>query len=225
MKTSTSHFNGPDHQANRTSFQKEYLTSLLQYARHVIFPRLIASLILFLASIILSQAQERDQKTQARILLRQAMLDIDRLDYDKAITKLLDHRSISQENANVCYLLGISYLYSGKRPRSMEKASFYLNKAAKNINTEYEFWILDEMAAPPETFYHLGKAEEQLEKFEEAANAFENYLVILEEDKQITRSKMYALIKQTALEFQMAADNKSSEESVVDLNLTRNDFD
>ena len=152
------------------------------------------------------------------------MLDIDRLDYDKAITKLLEHRMISDENANVCYLLGISYLYSDNRPRSKEKASFYLRKAAKNVDTAYEFWILDETAAPPETYYHLGKAEEQLQNYEQAAIAFEDYLTILDENQKLSGGRMYALIKRTAIEFQTASQNQSRSDQPTELQLARSKY-
>jgi len=190
-----------NNQNNDSPNHQPWLTPILRFFA----PRLFFSLLFFILSVLFSQAQEKQLTTDSRILLRQAMLDVDRMSYDKAITKLLDLRSQTSENANIDYLLGTCYLYS-KRILTFEKAVFYLSNASKNISSEYSDWDLEETSAPTDVLYHLGKAQEKLGHYEQAAVAFEDYLVILSEDALIKRSKMYSLIEKMANDFQMAAE-------------------
>jgi len=179
-------------------------------------PRIFFSFLFFVLSVVLTQAQEDNLNTNSRIILRQAMLDIDRLKYDKAITKLLQLRWQHKENANINYLLGSSYLYSSSSMKSVEQAAFYLSQASKKISPDYQTWDLSESSAPSEVLYHLGKAQEKLGNYSQAAEAFEDFLVILSEDENIQRSKMYRVIEKTALEFQLAVDkeiNQSAEKT------------
>ena len=147
-----------------------------------------------------------------RIVLRQAMLDIDRMDYDKAIVKLLEVRSNTPENANVNYLLGKSYLYGEV---SYEKAVFYLNRAATSVTDEYEDWDLDETRAPSETVYLLAMAYENLEQFDLAADLYSIFLMELKNEGKLDESsKTYAIISQSAERSRIAAANRSSDEQV-----------
>ena len=166
--------------------------------------RMIAILLLQLGLLVPATAQRPELSIEKRILLRQAMLDIDRLEYDKAISKLLLVRDSDSINPNLAYLLGRSYLYSN-RPRSLEKAIFYLTKASVSPNDDYLEWDLDEQDAPMEVFYHLGKAQEKLGLYEPAAESYENLLDHLAKDANIHRSKMYDLIMQNAKDCQMAS--------------------
>jgi tetratricopeptide (TPR) repeat protein len=142
-----------------------------------------------------------------RIMLRQAMLDIDRMQYDKAIVKLLEVRANTEENANVNHLLGKCYLYGEV---SYEKAVFYLSRAAEDATEEYEEWDLDETRAPLETFYLLAKAYENTELFDMAAEYYAMFLDSLEGGKVNASSRTYAIINQSATNCRIAAANQAA---------------
>lgn len=158
--------------------------------------------------------------TENRILLRQAMLDMDRLEYGNAIQKLLQVRQHEEQNANVNYLLGVCYLH-GKSVKAPAKAAFYLSRASASVSSDYEKWDLDEINAPPRAMFQLGTAYEHLDEYAKASECYENYLAHLETKDGVERSKMYAMIKQSALECQLAADNLSR--AFVPNNLAEND--
>ncbi|MCB9192349.1 MAG: hypothetical protein H6603_01925 [Flavobacteriales bacterium] len=147
-----------------------------------------------------------------RILLRQAMLDIDRMDYDKAIVKLLEVRSNTGENANVNHLLGKCYLYGEV---SAEKAVFYLNRASAEATAEYEDWDLDETRAPLETLYLLAKAYESTEHYDMAADFYAQFLESMEGGKVKASSRTYAIISQNATNCRIAAANQASSDEQV----------
>lgn len=142
-----------------------------------------------------------------RILLRQAMLDMDRLEYDKAITKLLEVRANTEENANVSHMIGLCYLYGQDSP---QKAVFYLNRAASNVSEEYESWDLDETSAPVQTTYHLAKAYEALEDFEKAADYYAQFLDHLDSGAKVASSRTYTIISNNAKNCRLAAKSKSA---------------
>lgn len=142
-----------------------------------------------------------------RILLRQAMLDMDRLEYDKAITKLLEVRANTEENANVSHMIGLCYLYGQDSP---QKAVFYLNRAASNVSEEYESWDLDETSAPVQTTYHLAKAYEALEDFEKASDYYAQFLDHLDSGAKVASSRTYTIISNNAMNCRLAAKSKSA---------------
>ena len=148
-----------------------------------------------------------NEDVKYRILLRQAMLDMDRLDYDKAITKLLEVRSNTEENANVNQMIGVCYLYGEK---SVEKAVFYLNRAVTEASTAYEEWDLDETRAPIQTAYHLAKAYEALEDFEKAGVYYAQFLNHLDTDSNMASSRTYSIISRSAENCRIAAADQRS---------------
>ena len=163
-----------------------------------------AVLVLFMlltVGISIAAAAPTDE-VKYRILLRQAMLDIDRMDYDKAIVKLLDVRANTEENANLNHLLGVCYLNSGK---SYEKAVFYLNRALTDVSADYEEWVLEETRAPLEVMYLLAKAYEKTEQFDMAADLYAQFLASLQTGKLNPSSKTYALISKSAENCRIAA--------------------
>jgi tetratricopeptide (TPR) repeat protein len=137
-----------------------------------------------------------------RILLRQAMLDIDRMDYDKAITKLLEVRANTPENANVNHMLGVCYLYGES---DAEKSVFYFNRAVAHASADYEEWDLDETKAPIETAYHLAKAYEQLQDYAQAAEYYSAFLAFLGADSYALSNRIKALIGSSAERCRLAA--------------------
>lgn len=143
-----------------------------------------------------------NEDVKYRILLRQAMLDIDRMDFDKAIVKLLEVRSNTDDNANVDHLLGMSYLYGEV---SAEKAVYYLSRAASEATVDYEEWDLDETRAPIETVYMLAKAYEVTEHFDMAADFYSQFLASLNEDQLDKESRTYGIINRSAVECRLAA--------------------
>ncbi|MCF8275627.1 MAG: tetratricopeptide repeat-containing protein [Flavobacteriales bacterium] len=142
-----------------------------------------------------------------RIMLRQAMLDMDRLDFDKAAAKLLEVRANSEENANVNHMLGMCYLYGQD---ASEKAVFYLNKAAKHAAVDFESWDLDEKRAPIESVYHLAKAYENLQDFAKAARYYEQYLATINNGAD-NGSRTYAMIHRNMEKCKAATIENSAE--------------
>lgn len=157
-----------------------------------------------------------NDEVKYRILLRQAMLDIDRMEYDKAVVKLLEVRNNTEANANVDHLLGKCYLYGDL---SSEKAVFYLNRAAEQTSTAYESWDLDETNAPVETLYLLAKAYENSEHFDMAAQFYAQFVESVENGVIDVSSRTYAILSQNAERCRLAAaaqESKSQMDVVAD---------
>lgn len=168
----------------------------------------IVLFMLLTVGISIAAAAPTDE-VKYRILLRQAMLDIDRMDYDRAIVKLLEVRSNTEENANVNHLLGVCYLYSGI---SNEKAVFYLSRALPEASAEYEEWVLEETRAPLEVMYLLAKAYERTEQFDMAAELYGQFLASLTTGRLSSSSKTYALISKSAESCKLAAAEQGKSE-------------
>jgi tRNA A37 threonylcarbamoyladenosine modification protein TsaB len=166
-----------------------YLSLAQKPASHLLLS-LAIGLGLVSMTTLRAQAQQHNKANEHRILLKQAMLDIDRLNYDAAMQKLLDLNRFSNGNAHTDYLLGKCYLYSNTN-NSFEKAAAYLNKAAESINPDYEFWVLNETQAPIDVLYHMGKAYEKLEFYEEATASLNAYLDLLarKNDSHLARAQ------------------------------------
>lgn len=175
---------------------------------------LIVLFMLLTLGISIASAAPANDEVKYRILLRQAMLDMDRLEYEKAIIKLLEVRANTEENPNVNQMLGICYLYGRE---DAEKAVFYLNRAAQFASTEFEEWDMDEKRSPIQTLYHLGKAYEQLNDMAKAAEFYTQYLAFLEVDPLASKSRTFAMIKRNANNCYVAAQNQvqQTENNVV----------
>ncbi len=144
--------------------------------------------------ISLAASAQQPDSVRTRILLRQAMLDMDREHYDKAVVKLLEVRAANPENANVNQMLGKCFLHGSGEPG---KAIFYFNKAVDHITAEHEEWDLDETRAPLETAYLLAQAYEQEGRMAEAAASYERFIAAAEQ-LPMAKSRTYALIAQSA---------------------------
>lgn len=175
---------------------------------------LIVLFALLTLGISIASASPSNDEVKYRILLRQAMLDMDRMEYEKAIIKLLEVRSNTEENPNVNQMLGICYLYGRE---DAEKAVFYLIRAAQFATTEFEEWDMDEKRAPVQTLYHLGKAYEQLNDLAMAAEYYNQYLAFLEVDPLASKSRTFAMIKRNANNCYLAAQKQvpQTENNVV----------
>lgn len=143
-----------------------------------------------------------------RILLRQAMLDMDRLEYGKALEKLLEVRSNTEDNANVNYMLGICYLH---RPGATEQAAFYLNRAVPFASDEYEEWDLDETNAPSQVAYYLATAYEQLEEYEKAAEFYDQFLTSMQPPGKPNTSRTFAIISSKAEQCKLATAKQTAD--------------
>jgi tetratricopeptide (TPR) repeat protein len=153
-------------------------------------------------SIFTASAQDN---VKYRIMLRQAMLDMDRIEYDKALIKLLEVRANTAENANVSHMIGLCYLYGQE---SADKAAFYLNQAVKSVSKDYQEWDLDETNAPLQTAYHLAIAYEKLEDFGRAAGFYQQYLALVSNPDKPNTSRTYAIISSNADRCQLAAEKQ-----------------
>lgn len=144
-----------------------------------------------------------NDEVKYRIILRQAMLDMDRFEYDKALVKLLEVKANTEENANVDHLLGKCYLYGNV---SYEKAAFYLNRAVANVSADHEEWVLEEQSAPLETYFLLGIAYEQTEHFDLAAEFYGQFLMTcVQSGKVDASSRTFAIISRAADNCRLAA--------------------
>lgn len=152
-------------------------------------------------------ANAQNDQLKYRILLRQAMLDMDRADYDKAASKLLEVRANTAPNANVDHMLGVCYLYGEGEPA---KAAFYFERAAQNVSPDHEDWDLDETRAPIETYYQLAKAYEDLRDFAKASELYGKFLMAMEVGKVKASERTLALITQNAKRCEAAAEQLSS---------------
>lgn len=141
--------------------------------------------------ISISAGASQSDSVKYRIILRQAMLDMDRMEYDKAIIKLLEVRANTPENANVDQMLGICYLYG---ENDQQKAVFYLNRAVQHTSVDYMEWDLDEVNAPVQTAYHLAVAYENLRDYEKAAEFYGQYLASIEGKDNSISSRTMSLI-------------------------------
>jgi tetratricopeptide (TPR) repeat protein len=133
---------------------------------------LILLFMLLTVSVAVASGSQADE-LKSRILLRQSMLDIDQLQYDLAIPKLMEVLAKDPSNANAAYLLGVCHLYG---TRNFHQAAFYLENASKSVSTTYESWDLDERNAPVQTFYLVATAWEQANDDLRAVVAYENYM-------------------------------------------------
>ncbi len=163
--------------------------------------------------VALAASASATENVKYRILIRQAMLDMDRLEYEKAIPKLLEVVANTDENANVSQMLGVCYLYGRNAP---EKAVFYLSRAASHVSEDFLSWDLDELNAPMNTLYHLGKAYELLGEFSKASEYYNEYLAHLSTKKGIERSRMYAMIQKTTQSCQLAAEQAGDKTKVIE---------
>jgi tetratricopeptide (TPR) repeat protein len=144
-----------------------------------------------------------------RILLRQAMLDMDRMQYNMALVKLIEVRANTEDNANLNHMLGLCYLQSQE---SAEKAVFYFNLAIPFASADHEEWDLDETNAPAEVVYYLASAYEQLEDYDKAAEYYGQFLAsILGSSQHPNTSQTYAIISQKAESCKLATAKKSAE--------------
>ena len=172
---------------------------------------LIVLMMILTMGVSIATAAATDE-IKYRIILRQAMLDMDRMHYDKAVVKLLEVRANTESNANVDHMLGLCYLYG---QGAVEKAVFYLNRAAQNTATDYQVWDLDETRAPSETAYHLAKAYESLEDYAKAAEFYGQFLASLDVSELKLSTRTYAIISKNAKQCELAAVEQA-EKSIPD---------
>jgi tetratricopeptide (TPR) repeat protein len=138
-----------------------------------------------------------------RLLLRQSMLDIDQLNYDDALPKLMEVFAVDPENANVTYMLGVCHL---RGTGNYHKAAFYFEKAAKSVSPTYLTWDLEERSSPVQTLYLLASAYESAGAFEKAAVAYQNFLAFgAEEGAKKLSQRVTAMIQRNLAQCQQQA--------------------
>jgi hypothetical protein len=90
----------------------------------------------------------------------------------KALNNFKQAFALDSLNANINYMMGISYLQT-KFEKS--KAEYYLEKAVKNISKTYKSDDAGEKAAAPLSLYFYGEALHLNYKFDEAIASFEAF--------------------------------------------------
>lgn len=92
--------------------------------------------------------------------------------YEKAANKYQDALKLMPSNANLSYKVGITLL---KTPNKKHLAIDYLKEASTRISVEYDPRAIKEENAPPVSLYHLGRAYQMANMFDEAISAFISY--------------------------------------------------
>ncbi len=138
-----------------------------------------------------------------RLLIRQSMLDIDQLNYEDALPKLMEVFVVDPENANVTYMLGVCHL---RGTGNFHQAAFYFEKAAKSVSPTYLTWDLEERSSPVQTLYLLASAYESAGAFEKAAVAYQTFLAFgAEEGAQKLSPRVTAMIQRNLIHCQLQA--------------------
>lgn len=92
--------------------------------------------------------------------------------YEKAADKYKDALKLMPSNANLSYKVGLTYLMTtDKKQLAIE----YLKDASTRVSAEYDPRAIKEENAPPIALFHLGRAYQIANMFDEAINAFNSY--------------------------------------------------
>jgi len=103
--------------------------------------------------------------------------------YEVALPILIKLDSMQANNANILYQIGMCYYFS---PLETDKSIFYLEKAVKSTNVEYQEGEEKETNAPNWAYYLLGKAYNKNYNFDQAISTFEEYKISIDELDSIT---------------------------------------
>lgn len=92
--------------------------------------------------------------------------------YEKAALKYLDALKLHPTNGNLLYKVGRTYMQT---PDKKLDALKYLEMASEKVSTSYDPRVIKEEAAPPNTFFLLGKVYQISNQFDKAISAFNRY--------------------------------------------------
>jgi tetratricopeptide (TPR) repeat protein len=103
-------------------------------------------------------------------------------DYSDAIINYLQFLEKLPDNSNVAYCIGVCYLnIPGKKNLSID----YLESASKNMSAMHKEGSINQITAPYDALYELGKAYRINYMFDKAKEAFIKYLgTLLPEDRE-----------------------------------------
>lgn len=103
-------------------------------------------------------------------------------DYTDALTFYLQLYEKLPENTNLSYRIGVCYLnIPGKKNLSVD----YLERASKNMSAKHKEGTINQIAAPYDALYDLGKAYRINYKFDKAKDAFTKYSgTLLPDDRE-----------------------------------------
>jgi len=114
--------------------------------------------------------------------------------FPKALELYLTLDSISPRNANINYKIGICLLYSlSEKDRSVE----YFQLAVKNISEDY-VGNYDELTAPPDALFYLGKAYHIDYKLDKAVQTFEQFKKYVIDSEVMEEVDRYITMCETA---------------------------
>jgi len=161
-----------------------------------IYPLLLVCFVLFFASNGYSQTSDEELKkflldsNQQRLVVNNSRMLQENFFYfaDKTASRLLE---INPESANYNYRKGFILL---EMRSQFENAIKHLIKASKLINKNFDMYSSAEKAAPPDVFYHLGRAYHLNEQYD---SAIINYNLFLK-----NTSKQSELIQEAKLRIQ-----------------------
>jgi hypothetical protein len=103
-------------------------------------------------------------------------------DYSDAINYYLQLYEKMPENANLAYRIGVCYLnIPGKKNLSID----YLQTASKNMSAKHKEGTINQIAAPYDALFELGKANRINYRFDKAKEAFIRYSeTLLPDDRE-----------------------------------------
>ncbi|MEI6048558.1 MAG: hypothetical protein WCS03_06635 [Bacteroidota bacterium] len=126
---------------------------------------------LFVATVFYLSGYAQDNKNLQDTFLEAEFFFINE-DYPDAIINYLQLYEKLPENSNLAYRIGVCYLnIPGKKNLSVD----YLETASKNISAKHKEGTINEVAAPYDVLYDIGKAYRINYMFDKAKEAFKKY--------------------------------------------------
>lgn len=164
----------------------------------------ILSIILLFSTISFSQKSNENIEE----LYEKATQFIEDENYKGALPLFLKLDSISPDNANFCFNVGVCYINSLSEKL---KAIPYLEKAIENVSVEY-LGEYDKTTSPVYAFYYLGKAYHLENKIDSAIHNFKRF-------KYYLTPQQSAIIKDVDRQIEMCYTAKKMELNPVNIKI------
>jgi len=130
-------------------------------------------LLFTIVSIIPAYAQESKELQEPFLEAEYFLMNED---YSDALALYLQLYEKLPENANLAYCIGVCYLnIPSKKNLSVE----YLENATKNMSAKHKEGTINQIAAPYDALFELGKAYRINYRFDKAKESFSKYLATL----------------------------------------------
>lgn len=141
---------------------------------------LIAAILLFLPAIIIWGQTKEEEEIQLNFYDGEFFLAEE--DYRDALQAFLKvYEAGYQDNANINYRIGISYL---NIPGEKEKSIPHLEKAVTKVNQNYREGNFKEENAPFDAYLFLGNAYRIAYRLDESIKAYQSYIELSDKDSK-----------------------------------------